>query len=80
MMANTIANQIGEGHPRDVIATTLVVYALSSILTGTSLGHFISSARLIVYAGLAFLLLGALKLGAIIGFFPRHILVGYVTW
>lgn len=28
--------------------------------------------------GLAFFLLGALKLGVIVGFFPRHILVGYI--
>ncbi|KAF8621955.1 hypothetical protein AX15_007386 [Amanita polypyramis BW_CC] len=61
VMANSIANQIGEDHPREIIATTLVVYALSSILTG-----------------LVFLLLGALKLGAIVGFFPRHILIGCI--
>ena len=30
-------------------------------------------------AGLAFFLLGALKLGVIVGFFPRHILVGYIS-
>lgn len=29
-------------------------------------------------AGLSFLLLGYLRLGLLIGFFPRHILVGYV--
>jgi MFS superfamily sulfate permease-like transporter len=28
--------------------------------------------------GLAFFLLGALKLGVVVGFFPRHILVGHV--
>ncbi|KAK2462413.1 hypothetical protein APHAL10511_005719 [Amanita phalloides] len=61
MMANSIATKIGEDHPREIIATTLVAYALSSILTG-----------------LSFLLLGALKLGAIVGFFPRHILVGCI--
>ncbi|PFH49626.1 hypothetical protein AMATHDRAFT_76082 [Amanita thiersii Skay4041] len=61
IMANMIANQVGEGHPREIIATTLVAYAFSSILTG-----------------LAFFLLGALKLGVIVGFFPRHILVGCI--
>lgn len=45
----------------EIMATTLVAFALSSILTG-----------------LAFFLLGALKLGAVIGFFPRHILVGCI--
>ena len=29
--------------------------------------------------GLTFFLLGALRLGTLIGFFPRHILVGYVA-
>jgi MFS superfamily sulfate permease-like transporter len=29
--------------------------------------------------GLSFLILGMLKLGVIVGFFPRHILVGYVS-
>ena len=28
--------------------------------------------------GLAFFLLGALKLGVVVGFFPRHIFVGHV--
>ncbi|KAI6043623.1 sulfate transporter family-domain-containing protein [Pisolithus marmoratus] len=48
-------------HVREVIATTLVAFALSSVLTG-----------------LTFLLLGYLRLGVIIGFFPRHILVGCI--
>ncbi|KAF4588225.1 hypothetical protein EYR38_010192 [Pleurotus pulmonarius] len=61
ILATSIAEEIGEGYPKEIIATTLVAYALSSILTG-----------------LAFFLLGALKLGVIIGFFPRHILVGCI--
>lgn len=59
MIANAIAAEIGEEHPKEIIATTLVAFAFSSILTG-----------------LTFFLLGALKLGVIVGFFPRHILVG----
>ncbi|KXN84899.1 hypothetical protein AN958_11925 [Leucoagaricus sp. SymC.cos] len=61
MIANSIAMEIGEEYPREIIATTLVAFALSSILTG-----------------LSFFLLGALKLGVIVGFFPRHILVGCI--
>jgi len=61
ILANDIASQIGENNPREIIATTLAAYALSSILTG-----------------LSFFLLGALKLGVLIGFFPRHILVGCI--
>jgi len=60
-MANSIATQLGQDHPQDIIATTLVAFALSSILTG-----------------LSFCLLGALKLGVVVGFFPRHILVGCI--
>ncbi|KAL0573865.1 hypothetical protein V5O48_008082 [Marasmius crinis-equi] len=61
ILAQTIASEIGVENAREVIATTLVAYALSSLLTG-----------------LAFLLLGALRLGVVIGFFPRHILVGCI--
>ncbi|KAK7036773.1 hypothetical protein VNI00_011439 [Paramarasmius palmivorus] len=61
ILAQSIAREIGEDKPAEVIATTIVAYAISSILTG-----------------LSFLLLGALKLGVIIGFFPRHILVGCI--
>lgn len=32
----------------------------------------------VLIVGLSFFLLGALKLGTVVGFFPRHILVGYV--
>ncbi|EKM75977.1 hypothetical protein AGABI1DRAFT_122882 [Agaricus bisporus var. burnettii JB137-S8] len=61
MIANSIASEIGEEHPREIIATTLVAFAASSILTG-----------------LCFFLLGLLKLGTIVGLFPRHILVGCI--
>ncbi|KAI5955446.1 hypothetical protein KGF57_003578 [Candida theae] len=44
-----------------IIATTIVSYAISSIVTG-----------------LVFFLLGKLKLGVLVGFFPRHILVGCI--
>ncbi|KAG6826078.1 hypothetical protein H0H92_001217 [Tricholoma furcatifolium] len=61
ILANDIAAHIGEGRPREIMATTLAAYTLSAILTG-----------------LTFFLLGALKLGVLIGFFPRHILVGCI--
>lgn len=44
-----------------IIATTIVSFALSSVLTG-----------------LVFFTLGKLKLGLLVGFFPRHILVGCI--
>ncbi|KAL0067029.1 hypothetical protein AAF712_006019 [Marasmius tenuissimus] len=61
ILAQTIASDIGVERAKEVVATTLVAYMMSSLLTG-----------------LAFLLLGALKLGVVIGFFPRHILVGCI--
>ncbi|KAF9258042.1 hypothetical protein L218DRAFT_878057 [Marasmius fiardii PR-910] len=61
ILAQSIASQIGVEKAKEVVATTLAAYAISSLLTG-----------------LAFLLLGALKLGVIIGFFPRHILMGCI--
>ncbi|KIN96770.1 hypothetical protein M404DRAFT_16850 [Pisolithus tinctorius Marx 270] len=61
IIASAIEREIGKEHVREVIATTLVAYALSSVLTG-----------------LTFLLLGYLRLGVVIGFFPRHILVGCI--
>ncbi|CAK5278217.1 unnamed protein product [Mycena citricolor] len=61
ILAATIAGEIGLENPEEIIATTLVAYALSSVLTG-----------------LSFFLLGYLKLGVLIGFFPRHILVGCI--
>ncbi|KAJ7086439.1 sulfate transporter family-domain-containing protein [Mycena belliarum] len=61
ILATSIAREIGPEHPQEIICTTLVAYALSSVLTG-----------------LSFFLLGFLKLGLLIGFFPRHILVGCI--
>lgn len=78
ILATAIAQQIGDEHPKQIIATTLVAYALSSILTGWPSSYIYNYSRL-TCVGLSFLLLGALKLGAIVGFFPRHILVGYVA-
>lgn len=60
-MAFTILNQVGEDNPKSVIATTILAYALSSILTGS-----------------VFFLMGACRLGSLIGFFPRHILIGCI--
>ncbi|KAI0065142.1 hypothetical protein BV25DRAFT_1799226 [Artomyces pyxidatus] len=61
ILANSISEQIGEDHPEEIIATTLVAFAFSSLLTG-----------------LTFFLLGFFRLGSLIGFFPRHILVGCI--
>lgn len=59
--AEKIISVAGQDNPDAVIPSTMVAFALSSIMTG-----------------LAFFLLGALKLGSLIGFFPRHILVGTI--
>ncbi|CAE6445014.1 unnamed protein product [Rhizoctonia solani] len=61
MLTTGIIAHVGEENPRAVIATTMVAFCLSSVLTG-----------------LTFLLLGLFRLGVIIGFFPRHILVGCI--
>ncbi|KAI9677268.1 MAG: hypothetical protein M1829_002610 [Trizodia sp. TS-e1964] len=60
-MAFTILAHVGEGNPKSVVATTILAYSLSSILTG-----------------LVFFFMGACKLGSLIGFFPRHILIGCI--
>ncbi|KNG48723.1 short chain dehydrogenase reductase [Stemphylium lycopersici] len=60
-MAYSIMNQMEGKPPEAVIATTIVSYCLSSILTG-----------------LIFLALGAFKLGNLVSFFPRHILIGCI--
>ena len=60
-MAFVILNRVGEQNVKSVLATTIVSYAASSILTG-----------------LVFFLMGAFGLGALIGFFPRHILIGCI--
>jgi SulP family sulfate permease len=60
-MAYSIMEQMEGKPPEAVIATTIVSYCLSSILTG-----------------LIFLALGAFKLGNLVSFFPRHILIGCI--
>lgn len=60
-MAFTILARVGEDKPRAVLATTVLSYALSSILTGV-----------------IFFLMGQCRLGSLIGFFPRHILIGCI--
>ncbi|PVU96512.1 hypothetical protein BB559_002368 [Furculomyces boomerangus] len=60
-MCNIILENVGANNKDRVIATTLMSYALSSIMTG-----------------LFFLSLGALKIGKLVDFFPRHILVGCI--
>jgi SulP family sulfate permease len=61
IIATSLAREIGEDRPHEVIATTLVAFSLSAVLTG-----------------LTFFTLGALRLGVLIGFFPRHILIGCI--
>lgn len=60
-MAASLIREIGEENPKSVIATTILAFSLSSIVTG-----------------LVFFTLGYAKLGALVGFFPRHILVGCI--
>ena len=60
-MAFTIVAQVGEENPQAVLATTILAYSLSSVLTG-----------------LVFFLMGQCRLGVLIGFFPRHILIGCI--
>ena len=45
-MANSIAAQIGEDRPKEVIATTVAAYALSSILTGGFFSHCLFSSAM----------------------------------
>ncbi|KAI9674540.1 MAG: hypothetical protein M1817_001878 [Caeruleum heppii] len=60
-MAFTILNHVGEDDSKSVLATTILSFSISSIITG------------MVFFGL-----GASKLGSLIGFFPRHILIGCI--
>ncbi|KAF8244954.1 hypothetical protein K440DRAFT_557552 [Wilcoxina mikolae CBS 423.85] len=60
-MAFTVLAEVGQDNPKSVLATVILSYALSSILTGA-----------------VFFALGYLKLGSLVGFFPRHILVGCI--
>ncbi|OAX79400.1 hypothetical protein ACJ72_06283 [Emergomyces africanus] len=60
-MAFMILNRVGKQDEKAVLATTILAYAMSSVLTGS-----------------VFFLMGAFKLGSLIGFFPRHILIGCI--
>ncbi|KAG6033203.1 hypothetical protein E4U41_006972 [Claviceps citrina] len=60
-MAQKITDNVGEDNPDAAIATTIVSYALSSVMTG-----------------LVFYLMGRFKFGYMVGFIPRHILIGCI--
>lgn len=60
-MAFMVLERVGEDNPRAVLATTILSFSISSVLTG-----------------LVFFLMGTCKLGSLIGFFPRHILIGCI--
>lgn len=60
-MADTITRRIGRDNPDAVIATTIVSYAASSVLTGS-----------------VFYLMGKFNFGYMVGFIPRHILIGCI--
>ena len=60
-MAFTIMNRVGKENPEAVLATTILAYSLSSVLTGA-----------------IFYLMGVCHIGQLIGFFPRHILIGCI--
>ena len=60
-MALSILAEVGEDNPKSVLATTVLSYSLSSILTG-----------------IIFYLMGRCRVGNLIGFFPRHILIGCI--
>ena len=60
-MAFAIMDRVGKDNPQSVIATTILAFSVSSVLTG-----------------LVFFLMGVCGLGSLIGFFPRHILIGCI--
>lgn len=60
-MALKIMDIIGAENPEAVIATTIVAYAASSMMTG-----------------IIFYLMGRFKFGFMVGFIPRHILIGCI--
>nr|KAK5435882.1 hypothetical protein LTR18_009884 [Exophiala xenobiotica] len=60
-MAFTILHKVGEDNTKSVLATTILSFSISAILTGA-----------------VFFLMGACGLGSLIGFFPRHILIGCI--
>ncbi|KAG0090890.1 hypothetical protein BGZ93_009084 [Podila epicladia] len=61
LMAETVVKRVGAENRDEVLATTILAYALSTLMTGA-----------------VFLSLGKFKLGSLIAFFPRHILVGCI--
>jgi len=60
-MAQKITDIVGSENPDAVIATTIVSYSMSSMITG-----------------LVFYLMGKFKFGFMVGFIPRHILIGCI--
>src|SRR5271154_2861012 len=60
-MAFTILNKGGAENQKSVLATTILSFSISSILTGV-----------------VFFLMGPCGLGSLMGFFPRHILIGCI--
>lgn len=60
-MAGKIVDIVGQDKPDEVIATTIVAYACSSMMTG-----------------MVFYLMGKFKFGYMVGFIPRHILIGCI--
>lgn len=60
-MAYTVLQRVGEENPKSVLATTILSFSVSSVLTG-----------------FVFFLMGTCRLGSLIGFFPRHILIGCI--
>jgi SulP family sulfate permease len=89
IMAADIVRMLGEENSHQIIATVMVAFALSSILTGVFPPRFFLSCypflwTILIFSawlgiGITFIVFGVLELGSVIGFFPRHILVGYVT-
>ncbi|KAJ3177179.1 hypothetical protein HDU87_004671 [Geranomyces variabilis] len=61
IICRTIHSGMHGAAPHAILATVMVAYAMSTLLTG-----------------LVFLLLGIFKLGTLVQFFPRHILVGCI--
>ncbi|KAH7116399.1 sulfate transporter family-domain-containing protein [Dactylonectria macrodidyma] len=60
-MAATITDTVGADNPDAVIATTIMSYSVSSMITG-----------------IVFFLMGRFKVGYMVGFIPRHILIGCI--
>ncbi|KAI8918399.1 sulfate transporter family-domain-containing protein, partial [Powellomyces hirtus] len=61
IICRTISNEMQGASHHSILATVMVAYAMSTLLTG-----------------FVFLMLGIFKLGNLVQFFPRHILVGCI--